>query len=88
MPGLDARRSVQMIPVRVSTKVRMRHHWELMGSRALSPWSLAAGRPSMVTGALVAASGLAFATLVIYPLSQVAPVVSLSVVYLPAVVVI
>ena len=42
----------------------------------------------MVTGALVAASGLAFATLVIYPLSQVAPVVSLSVVYLPAVVVI
>jgi two-component system sensor histidine kinase KdpD len=66
----------------------MRHHWESMGSRALSPWSLRAGRPSSITGALVAVACLAMATIVIYPLSQIAPVVSLNVVYLPAVVVV
>jgi two-component system sensor histidine kinase KdpD len=75
-------------PARVSMVVRMRHHWQLMGSRALSPWSLRAGRPSLITGALVAAGGLALATIVIYPLSQVAPVLSLNVVYLPVVVVV
>jgi two-component system sensor histidine kinase KdpD len=59
-----------------------------MGSRGLSPWSLRAGRPSSFTGALVAAAGLAVATILIYPLSQVAPVLSLNVVYLPVVVVV
>jgi two-component system sensor histidine kinase KdpD len=66
----------------------MRHHWTLMASRALSPWSLRAGRPSPITGALVAVAGLVLATIVIYPLSRVAPVLSLNVVYLPVVVVV
>ena len=39
----------------------------------------------MRTGLLVAASAVALATLAVFPLEQVAPVVSLSVVYLPAV---
>lgn len=59
-----------------------------MGSRASSPWLLRAGRPSPITGALVAGACLLFATLAIYPLAQIAPVVSLGVVYLPAVVVV
>ena len=54
----------------------------------LSPWSLRAGRPSAASGIAVAVAGVALATLVIYPLSEIAPVVSLSVVYLPAVVVV
>jgi two-component system sensor histidine kinase KdpD len=49
---------------------------------------LRARRPSSVTGALVAVVCLVVATLAVYPLSRVAPVVSLGVVYLPAVVVV
>ena len=59
-----------------------------MGSFALSPWSLRAGRPSPATGALVATACVGLATLVIYPLLHLAPVESLSVVYLPAVVIV
>jgi two-component system, OmpR family, sensor histidine kinase KdpD len=54
----------------------------------MSPWSLRAGRPSLISGALVALAGLVLATGAIYPLSQLAPVNSLNVVYLPAVVVV
>jgi two-component system sensor histidine kinase KdpD len=66
---------------------RVRHHLVFMGPE-LSPWSLRAGRPSLIFGVVVVAASVTLATLVIYPLSQVAPVVSLSVVYLPAVVVV
>ena len=66
----------------------MRHHDETMESRVLSPMFLSARRPSSLTGALVAVACLAAATAAIYPLSRVAPVVSLGVVYLPAVVVV
>jgi two-component system sensor histidine kinase KdpD len=45
-------------------------------------------RPPLALGLFVAASGIAIATLAIYPLSHVAPVVSLSVVYLVAVLVV
>jgi two-component system, OmpR family, sensor histidine kinase KdpD len=62
-------------------------HDGVMGSRALSPLWLRAPRPSSIRGALVSFVCLVVATLAIYPLSRVAPVVSLSVVYLPAVVV-
>jgi two-component system, OmpR family, sensor histidine kinase KdpD len=54
----------------------------------LSPWSLRAGRPSLASGVVVAVTCVGLATLVIYPLTHVAPFVSLSVVYLPAVVVV
>lgn len=56
-----------------------------MTSSALSPL-LKAQRPSSLLGLVVAATGVALATVVIYPLEHVAPVVSLSVVYLLAVV--
>ncbi|MFZ0042641.1 MAG: DUF4118 domain-containing protein, partial [Solirubrobacteraceae bacterium] len=65
----------------------MRHHLAVMGP-ALSPWSLRAGRPSTTSGALVAIAAVALATILVYPLSKLAPVVSLSVVYLPAVVIV
>ena len=52
----------------------------------MSPWSLRAGRPSLTFGIVIAVACVALATLVIYPLTHVAPFVSLSVVYLPAVV--
>jgi two-component system, OmpR family, sensor histidine kinase KdpD len=48
---------------------------------------LARDPPSWRVGALVAVGGVALCTLIVYPLKQVAPVVSLSVVYLPAVLV-
>ena len=54
----------------------------------MSPWSLRAGRPSLTFGIVIAVACVALATLVIYPLTHVAPFVSLSVVYLPAVVVV
>jgi two-component system, OmpR family, sensor histidine kinase KdpD len=78
--------AVSRAPVRFIAR-RVRHDLVLMGPE-LSPWSLRAGRPSVVSGVVVAAASVTLATLVIYPLSQVAPVVSLSVVYLPAVVVV
>lgn len=46
---------------------------------------LGAGRPQVRLGILVATISVAVATAVIYPLKTLAPVVSLSVVYLPAV---
>ncbi len=44
--------------------------------------------PPRRVGALVALLGIALATLIVYPLAHVAPVVSLSVVYLPAVLIV
>jgi two-component system, OmpR family, sensor histidine kinase KdpD len=66
----------------------MRHHGGVMGSRALPPLLLGARRPSLIAGGLVAFACVVGATLAIYPLAQLAPVVSLSVAYLPAVVVV
>ncbi len=49
---------------------------------------LAPNPPSRRTGAIVAVAMVACSTLIVYPLKHVAPVVSLSVVYLPAVLVV
>jgi two-component system sensor histidine kinase KdpD len=49
---------------------------------------LARDPPSWRVGAVVAVAAVALCTLIIYPLDEVAPVVSLSVVYLPAVLVV
>jgi two-component system, OmpR family, sensor histidine kinase KdpD len=49
------------------------------------PRELGASRPSWLLGVLVSVVSVALATAAIYPLKRVAPVVSLSVVYLPAV---
>jgi two-component system sensor histidine kinase KdpD len=49
---------------------------------------LSAEEPSRRTGAIVAVGAVALCTLIVYPLKHVAPVVSLSVVYLPAVLVV
>jgi two-component system, OmpR family, sensor histidine kinase KdpD len=59
-----------------------------MASRVLSPLSLKDERPSRTAGVIVAVAMVAAATLAIYPLKTVAPVVSLGVVYLLAVVVV
>jgi two-component system sensor histidine kinase KdpD len=60
----------------------MREHENVI-TRGLS--GLGAGRPSLRLGLLVSGGSVALATVLIYPLKTVAPVVSLSVVYLPAV---
>ncbi|HZU61380.1 MAG TPA: ATP-binding protein [Solirubrobacteraceae bacterium] len=57
----------------------------LQARRWLIPRALGADRPPAWVGVLVAALGVALATAAIYPLKSVAPTVSLSVVYLPAV---
>jgi two-component system, OmpR family, sensor histidine kinase KdpD len=49
---------------------------------------LSAEPPPRRVGVLAAAAGVALCTLIVYPLAHVAPVVSLSVVYLPAVLVV
>jgi two-component system sensor histidine kinase KdpD len=49
---------------------------------------LSAEPPSRRTGVIVAVAAVAVCTLIVYPLKHVAPVVSLSVVYLPAVLVV
>jgi two-component system, OmpR family, sensor histidine kinase KdpD len=49
---------------------------------------LAANPPSRRVGVVVALAAVALCTLIVYPLKHVAPVVSLSVVYLPAVLVV
>jgi len=49
---------------------------------------LAANPPPRRVGALVALAAVALCTLIVYPLAHVAPVVSLSVVYLPAVLIV
>ncbi len=55
-----------------------------------SPFSslLASGQPPRRAGALAVLLAVALSTLIVYPLAKVAPVVSLSVVYLPAVLVV
>jgi two-component system sensor histidine kinase KdpD len=59
-----------------------------MTARSLPPRLLRAQRPSRAPGVLVAVAGVAAATVLVYPLKHLAPVVSLGVVYLPAVVVV
>jgi two-component system, OmpR family, sensor histidine kinase KdpD len=49
---------------------------------------LASGQPPRRAGAIVALLAVALSTLIVYPLANVAPAVSLSVVYLPAVLVV
>src|ERR1700683_2891086 len=49
---------------------------------------LASEPPSRRVGAVVAVASVALSTVIVYPLKQVAPVASLSVVYLPAVLVV
>ncbi len=49
---------------------------------------LSAEPPSRRTGAIVAVGAVALCTLILYPLEQIAPVVSLGVVYLLAVLVV
>lgn len=49
------------------------------------PGALRNARPDLLLGIAAAATGVAAATAAIYPLKSVAPVVSLSVVYLPAI---
>lgn len=51
----------------------------------MHPRAFGPGRPPALLGVLVAALGVSLATAAIYPLKSIAPVVSLSVVYLPAV---
>jgi two-component system, OmpR family, sensor histidine kinase KdpD len=59
-----------------------------MTSRVPSPLLLKAERPARGAGVIVAVASVAAATAVIYPLKTVAPVVSLGVVYLLAVVIV
>ncbi len=59
-----------------------------MTSTVLDPLLLKSGRPSRLAGVLAALAGVCVATVVIYPLKQVTPVLSLGVLYvLPVVVV-
>jgi two-component system, OmpR family, sensor histidine kinase KdpD len=58
-----------------------------MSSRPLG-FLLAAEPPPRRVGAIVAIVAIALCTLIVYPLAHIAPVVSLSVVYLPAVLVV
>src|SRR5690348_8352013 len=59
-----------------------------MSSTPLSPLLLKSKRPSPLLGVLVAVGSVAVATLFIYPLKQISPVVSLGVLYVLAVVVV
>ncbi|MGA2470848.1 MAG: ATP-binding protein [Solirubrobacteraceae bacterium] len=59
-----------------------------MPSRRFSPLSLRSPRPPLLVGVLVAVGGTTLETLAIYPLKHVAPVLSLGVVYLLAVIVV
>ncbi len=54
-------------------------------SAAERPGTLRSAKPDRLLGLVAAAAGVAAATAAIYPLKSLAPVVSLSVVYLPAV---
>jgi two-component system sensor histidine kinase KdpD len=66
----------------------MEHHGRRMSWRERLPLSLNAERPSRASGVIVATASVAAATAVIYPLKHIAPVVSLGVVYLVAVVIV
>jgi two-component system sensor histidine kinase KdpD len=59
-----------------------------MSSRAFAPLLLRSPRPPLLVGVLIAGGGTALETVAIYPLAHVAPVVSLGVVYLLAVVIV
>src|SRR5438445_7638110 len=59
-----------------------------MRMRALSPRLLRPSRPSRLMGVLVASMSVAAATAAIFPLKQFTPVLSLGVLYVPAVVVV
>ena len=59
-----------------------------MTSPALTPQVLSSERPSRLVGVLVAAGSVAAVTGLIYPLEQVTPVLSLGVLYVPAVLVV
>jgi len=59
-----------------------------MSSPALAPLLLRSDRPSRLAGVLAAIAGVALATAAVYPLKRVAPVVSLGVLYVLAVVVV
>src|SRR5438105_460229 len=59
-----------------------------MSTRSRTPHLLGPRRPPRALGALVAVAGVAAATGIVYPLKHAAPVVSLGVVYLLAVVVV
>jgi two-component system, OmpR family, sensor histidine kinase KdpD len=59
-----------------------------MTSARLSPLLLKSERPSRLAGVLMALASVGTATAVIYPLKQVTPVLSLGVLYVPAVVVV
>jgi two-component system, OmpR family, sensor histidine kinase KdpD len=61
---------------------------EGMRSAVLSPRLLKADRPSRWTGALVAIASVGVATALIYPLKHATPVLSLGVLYVPAVVIV
>src|SRR5438128_3467 len=59
-----------------------------MSSPALAPLLLRSDRPSRLAGVLAAIAGVGLATAAVYPLKRVAPVVSLGVLYVLAVVVV
>src|ERR1700704_1739350 len=59
-----------------------------MTSAVLTPLLLKSERPSRAAGVLVALAIVAVATALIYPLKQVTPVLSLGVLYVPAVLVV
>jgi two-component system sensor histidine kinase KdpD len=59
----------------------------MLASRLFSSLLLKSERPSRTAGVIVAVASVAAATAIIYPLKQLAPVVSLGVVYLLAVVI-
>jgi two-component system sensor histidine kinase KdpD len=65
----------------------MQHHGSGMSSLAFSPM-LTSERPSRLAGVLAALLSVAVATAAIYPLKQVTPVLSLGVLYIPAVLVV
>jgi two-component system sensor histidine kinase KdpD len=69
-------------------RIAIDHHWDVMPHRSLSARLLRPARPSPALGIGVAIGSVAAATGVIYPLRDVAPVVSLGVVYVLAVVVV
>ena len=64
---------------------RLRADQDRVPAAAAGAGALRGRRPSLVVGVTVAALAVAVATVAIWPLRHIAPVVSLSVVYLPAV---
>ncbi len=59
-----------------------------MSPSSLSPLLLAAERPSRLAGVVAALASVAVATALIYPLEQITPVLSLGVLYVPAVLIV